>query len=284
MTTVSGENFLGKTNSSIRSIGMVTLYHPEKGYGFIWSEINDESYFFHIKDYKGEKEPERGDLVSFRPTHFTPRWEAKDLRLFKIGRTRNKRNPAHVGVPVWTGPGQSHEYGLLSHKNQKGDGTFLHKSCLVDGSDEVKQGVLYKIDVAKGKDKYLALNAREIKETETSLIARLAKDKNEDPAVRLTALCYSISEARQEEFKEEVRRALQKIKKPVSNQPAFRKIKSRVKLPFDLLDYEFELDLLPDESPEKVVRETVIKPALELAGIAVGVFAVGFLIAELFDR
>lgn len=47
-----------------RYMGVVTSFNREKGYGFIQSDYDGESYFFHISQFVDDV-PERGMVVNF---------------------------------------------------------------------------------------------------------------------------------------------------------------------------------------------------------------------------
>lgn len=47
-----------------RYMGVVTSFNREKGYGFIQSDHDGESYFFHISQFVDDV-PERGMVVEF---------------------------------------------------------------------------------------------------------------------------------------------------------------------------------------------------------------------------
>ena len=166
--------------------GFVSFFKKDKGFGFVWCQENDSIIFFHISDYKGSKEPENGDIVSFQ-LHESERGPmAKAVRLIEIGKNRK---PHTVGVTSWVGPAHSREYGLLNHKEEKQGGALLHKTSMIDGSDAVEASALYTMDIAKAKEnKYVALNARKVDFTQQELIEKLSYDRSEDPRVRLKAL------------------------------------------------------------------------------------------------
>jgi len=228
------------------SVGMVTSYLPKKGYGFLWSEQDSINCFFHIKDYKGEREPERGDMVSFCATSSDRGVRAKEVRLVESGKLRD---PALVGITCWTGPGRSGEYGLALHKGKRGDGTFIHKTCLVDGSSSVESNALYKMDVAKDRERYIGLNVRQIPTNQDALIDKLAHDPSEDQYVRLKAFeILSIREGRYEEF-------AAKIKEFAKSHPMPPPPETTIKLPGG---FEFTQKGTPPKETVKFAKTVII--------------------------
>lgn len=228
------------------SVGIVTYYRPEKGYGFLWSEQDDTNCLFRIKDYKGEIEPERGDMVSFYTTSSDRGVQAKEIHLEERGKLRD---PAVVGITCWTGPGRAGDYGLVLHKGKGGDGTFIHKTYLVDGSSDVVSNILYKMDVAKVPKGYIGLNVRQVPTNQDTLIEKLANDPFEAPHVRLKALeILSIKEGRYEEF-------AAKVKQVAKCQPMSQPEEIDVELPYGI---RFKQKGEPSENTLRLTKIIII--------------------------
>ena len=189
-------------------LGMITRYLAERGFGFLWSDKAECECFFHIRKYRGIRPPELGDIVSFQLTEGPKGPEAEEVRLIESESGR-ERIPQHVGLTVWTGPGAHGDYGLATHTREHGDGTFIHCSALVDGTNEVLPSTLYHVDVAGTKDRYIGLNVRPVDDSSRGLIAKLASDPTENPAVRLKAMeILSQLDGRRKEFEDKVHDAV----------------------------------------------------------------------------
>jgi cold shock CspA family protein len=244
------------TRKNRYSVGMVTMYEPQKGYGFLWSEQDGISYFFRIEEYMGEKEPERGDMVSFCAISSQSGPKAKEVRLIESGKLRD---PALVGITFnWTGP--EGKYAFAAHKEKGGDGTFIDKNCLVDRSSNIESNTLYKMDVAKAKKGYIGLNVRQLSTNEGVLIRKLAYDPNEHLYVRLKAFeILSKNEGGGEEFDA-------KMQEFAKSHPIPKPKRIKMKLPY--IDFEKEGEL--DDRDVTVIKYVVIGGVvLGLAGLAV---------------
>lgn len=236
--------------------GIVTFYNQDRGFGFIWSAESDLEYFFHFSEYKGPKDIEKGDVVSFKVGSSDRGYIAKEIRLTEIGR---KKEPTSVGVTCWSGPSDVGEYGIINHKGEKGEGAFLHKTSLVDGTLCVESNLLYRMDVAKSKNRYIALNAGRIHPDQEVIVEKLAYDEKEDARVRVKALeMLAVRRGQETEFAEKI----QRIVKTVASVP---REETTLSLPFGL---ELSLKGTPSDNTVRIVKTLTIGGVI-ISGLAV---------------
>jgi len=185
--------------------GMITRYDEDKGYGFIWSSKEELDCYFKISNiiYENKRKVEVGDLVSFVIYETDKGYRATNIRFVESG---NEKKKEYNGITCWTG--HFGEYGLILHKNQIGEGTFLHKSNLIDGTRKVVNNTLYNMDIAKSKDNMIALNTSKIDTNNEKILKEIADNEVEDPRVRLKAIEYiKLKQGKSNEFREIINQA-----------------------------------------------------------------------------
>jgi cold shock protein len=90
-----------QTASDIRgtSVGVMKWFNPEKGYGFVKDEGNDEEYFVHFSEIQmgGYKSLNEGDRVSFEIAQGPKGLQAKTVRLLE-GNGPRREAPARPSL------------------------------------------------------------------------------------------------------------------------------------------------------------------------------------------